>query len=320
MEEPIEYYSFQDSYEKEWREFIAQFPLGNDPKEGAEAAEVREWCVDLHDYVLTLINDTPEYSTQMEIYFHWKGLERKLKEGNNPWVERALQWFASLLVKMMVCDHSEINESLWYAIGVNYFECGMDGFWLLPLMFDQVPHSERDGLIEKTLSIDWAGKVDTYKRVAATNQHQEALLSAIYHSCHAYCFEAAKASEALEILNQLNTENVFLANETRKVLSNPVEVQVMDHVQLEQRSESGVCCFLAIEREEGFIPTWFPFAELWVDGEFVQSLEDSYFGLSWENVARDHGFEAPEGIGKIIGLKNPWDGNWSSKKVALKPI
>ncbi len=265
--------------------------------------------------ILKLIQADPEYRTQMEIYFHWKGLERILNEHNDPFALSTLKWFARLLVNMIVGYDSQITESIWYALSVNYFECGMDGYWLLPLMYKMLPEDEVIELIGRSSSIDWEGKVGTYRAAISNQEFHEPLADALYKGCQAYCVGSIKPSEALSILNQL-TISEYQKNLTTRILSSPVEVKVIEGVQLPEKTEEGIECFVAIE---GSVPTWFPFAEFWIDEHRVGSIEHAYFGSKWESVASKYNFPIPENEGKIIGLKLPFSDKWLGEKALLKP-
>jgi hypothetical protein len=104
-------------------------------------------------------------------------------------------------MNMINCDNPEIVKSIWYAISVDYFECGTDGSWMLPIIYRELDEKEMAQLFIYSISIPWTGKAETFRQMIQNKAHHAMLADALYQSCKAYCYASAKASEALEILN-----------------------------------------------------------------------------------------------------------------------
>lgn len=312
MEEMEDYYNFHESYEEDWEQFFAQFP-SND----STALEIKDCCLAIYSLIQTLHTSDPGYQVQFEIYLKWKTLERGLQE-KHPFAPIALKWFASQIRNMIVGSDSEVSESIWYALSVNYFECGMDGYWLFPILYASLPEDEQAQLIEHSISIDWEGKVNTYRQIVQQKPQHEILAEAIYNSCSAYCIGAINPSEALPILEQLEI-SPNLRERTFKILTSPVEVEVKEVVHLSKPNEGGVQCFVALVPKEGFIPTWFPYCNFWINDTQLSKVEDSEYSLHWDDLARQYNFPLSESVGKIIGLNVPFREEWKDEKAWLKP-
>lgn len=318
MQKKIEDYSFDDLYEDNWQKFKSS--IYND-LEIKQLHFAKKWLLGLDELIRVLYQKEPGYSTQMEIYFHWKNLQYQLeKDPNNRILNQLLNWFCRQLINMIVCYNLEINKSVWYAIAVDYFECGTDGKWLFAPLYKQLPDYEIEELIQYSISIDWVAKKDCYWLVLANKNHHQFLAEAIMGSCSAYCFGAIKSSEALEILDQLVIDNEFDQRIKGRLLDPiPIKIDHILEIAIEKQQEYTHILAISSQRLSSF-PTWFPFAELWVDGQNIGSIEHSYLGNNWEYIRKEYQLDVPaNGSDRIIGIQQK-QLNLQKKTGLLKPL
>jgi hypothetical protein len=225
-------------------------------------------------------------------------------------------------MNMIVCNNPAIVDSVWYAIGVDYFECGNHGGFLFPIMYDQLPDKHIAQLVMASISIPWKGKVQTYRKIAANKAYHKMLAQALEDSCHAYCNGSAKSSEAMKILKRLDIDPV-LYQQVSKTLTAPVEVDVVQIVSLETISKDGITGFVSVVNKSLLVaPTWFPYAELWIGNVCVGTFEEEYYRRSWSTIKSEYGINVPENHvyqEKILATKIPLNDNWIGKIGELRP-
>jgi len=315
----MELYNFKNAYQKDWAHFSSQFDWDN-----ANADEhfgtLKTWCIGLSEQLENLYGETPEYGMQMEIYFHWLWLKEMLdKNPTNPISQKVLTWFCQQLCNMVCCDNAEIRESIWYAIAVNYFECGDSGYWIFLPLYRQLPDDELEKLIKYSSCIHWAAKKEAYNEVVKTEKHHLYLANALYNSTNAYCLGAIKSSEGLAILAQLKIDAAMQQKVYQK-LSEPIEIIIEEVIIVVPQKRQLIKGLLSVSGL-GFytLPTWFPFATLWVEDVCIGTLENSYIGNSWSYVAKEYNFEAPKTRGWILSFDKALQQNLKGKKGFLKP-
>jgi hypothetical protein len=314
-------YNFKEEYQNDWHAFIAQFNNGSEPKDEIIIFEIRKFCSVINNLIQQLYESNPTYQTQVEIFFAWKDLKRIIEENKTVYTEKALNWFVRQIMNMIICNDIKIIDSIWYAIGVDYFECGTHGTSLLPKMYEELPENQIPKLIKYTNSIPWNDKLETYKQIVLNQQQHTILATALYDSCHAYCFGSVKASEAMEILNQLSIDEK-LYEQVSNILTMPVQVKVRQIVSLEKISHDGITGFLSIVDNGVVSPTWFPYAELWIENEYIGTFEKDYYKLSWASIKSDYGTNASvEQLHqeKILVTKTAFNMDWADKIGELKP-
>jgi|GEM_PF-6391025 len=318
MSKPVEYYDYYESFAEEWDAFESSLPLDDGLDTESTAFQVKRCCEAIKALMETLYEDDASYAVQMEIYLKWKTLEFGLEE-EDELAPLALSWFSRQLANMIVASNSEVQSSIWYALSVNYFECGMDGYWLLPILYDLLPWDEKVQLIKSSGSVDWPGKIATYRHALEEPGLHMPLWDALYASCQAYCIGAIKSSEALPIAKAL-TISPDHQTALLQTLTQPVKVAIKDVIYPSPGMAKGMHCFVVVGSEQELIPTWFPHCELWIGNELLVSVEDVPHALYWDDLAREYGFPKPESHGKIVGVPVPLPEDWSRKQASLRPI
>ncbi|NOQ75847.1 MAG: hypothetical protein GQ574_27830 [Crocinitomix sp.] len=158
--------------------------------------------------------------------------------------------------------------------------------------------------------------------------HHEMLANALYHSCKAYCYESAKSSEALEILEQLTIFDAQYAK-VFKTLTSPFQVKILEAIELAEVSNDGVTGFLSIvssSHNTESPPTWFPYAELWIDNTPIGTFEIDSYNIGWtgwDSINSRYKISTPDTKGHqehILCVKIPFKKEWKNKTGILKPI
>ncbi|MBL0684082.1 hypothetical protein [Aquimarina mytili] len=329
MEEKIEYYDFHESYEKDWEGFISQFPPDNTLDEESLTFDIKTSCCKIDLLIRILYKVEPDYSTQIDIRYAWRQLKDYIEEEpENFYAIKSLHWFVRQLINMIVCDNDKIVKSIWYALGVDYFECGDDGGWLFSKMYKKLPDNEACKLIESSGSIPWGDKVQTYQKIVKNKDYHESLAIAIQYSVNAYCYGSAKSSEAIEILNQLDIHSMYY-NSTTAILITPIKIKIIEIVRVQQKNKyDDEVCFIEVQLIDDVIsiPTWFPYAELWIANQCIVSLENSSKSNSlWSDINKHYDIIAPkeeEGAQAkiILGLPIPFSTKWKGAVGQIKPI
>ncbi len=327
-------YDFQESYEKDWRIFISQFPDDSELDEDSMIVDIKECCHDLDRLIQHLYKVDPEYSTQSEIRYAWKKLQAILEEeefildeDETRHAEKALYWFVSQIINMTNSCNPKVVESIWYAIGVDYLECGDESSWMFPRMYKEMPERDMKQLIIASISTPWKHKVETYREMVLNPDHHGMLAEALEHSCKAYCFESAKCSEAMEILKELTIPDA-LYQQVSEVLTTTVKVKIVETREFKEASDEGFTGFLSICNNESpfsSFPTWFPNAELWIGNKHIGTFEENTYRLQWRGwdsitsryrISTPHKQEIHE---YILCVKIPFSKKWKGKVGVLKP-
>lgn len=316
----MELYNFKKSYEKDWLDFSSQFEWEY-ADEDDYLGTIKTWCLELSEQLKKLYEAAPGYGTQMDIYFHWCWLKEILgKNPKHPIGQKVLTWFCQQLYNMICCDDAEVQESIWYAIGVNYFECGTSGYWLFLPLYRQLPEKELERLILHSCSIDWGAKKEAYHEVAKNKKHHRFLAEALYDSTNAYCYGAIKASEGLAVLEKLNID-AALQQKVYQKLTEPIEIVVEEVIPVTPRKKQKTKCFISISGVGVYtFPTWVPFAALWVEDICIGTLENCDISHSWSYAAKEYNFEAPQSGGRILSFDTILPQNLKGKKGFLRPL
>lgn len=317
----IKQYDFARSYEKDWDAFLSSFPGGDQLKEGTVTFRIRECCCAIDKLIRRLYRSDPGYGTQMDIYFAWKGLKGLIEDHPKRQTTIALNWFVRQLMNMIVCNNPAIKESIWYAMGVDYFECGTDGAFLFLPMYEGLPDADIPQLVRYSSSIQWESKVITYHQMMKNREHHTILANALQDSCGAYCYGSANAAEALKILNRLDIGRE-LYHQVWDTLTTPFPATVRHVAQSESTSPDGVTGFLSILADNPRTPTWFPFAELWIENRYVGTFEAEHCHGGWKYLKTHHPIILPEtemSQEKILRVKIPFDNQWAGKSAHVKP-
>ncbi|MCU0436552.1 MAG: hypothetical protein MUC49_01475 [Raineya sp.] len=315
----IDFYSFPVSYTKDWEIFISQFPEETDD---FSTQDIRDSCSRINQLIHRLYEEEPEYRTQMNIYFIWQDLLTDITGSKSIYAEKALDWFATQLRNMIVCDQKEIQDSVWYSLGVDYFECGPHGKYLFPRLYDSLPDSQIERLMMSSISIPWKDKATTYRNAIQRKEHHVFLAIALEHSCKAYCYHSAIASEALEILKQLTIPKEQY-QKIYTLLTKPIQVKIRQVYKLQTPLQDGTTGFLSIVSDQEQIPTWFPFAALWINGQKVGVFQENYHQIQWEKLIKTHGFsklKEQEYQEKILIVNIPFKEAWKGKTAELRPL
>jgi hypothetical protein len=322
------YYNFHTSYQQDWLRFIAQFPKADELEEGSITAEIKASVYELDIVIQLLYSVTHDYSGQMEMRWAWRKLVSLFEEDESIYEAPTHSWFIAQIINMINCDNPEIVKSTWYAISVDYFECGMDGSWMFPIMYYELDEADMAQLIIYSISIPWTGKAETYRQMIQNKAHHAMLADALYHSCKAYCYTSAKASEALEILNQL-TVSETLYDQAFEILTTPIPVKFKEAIELAEVSKDGITGFVSIvlaSSDTETPPTWFPYAELWIGDTHIGTFEEDTYNLEWtgwDSVNSRYGIATPEKKGHqehVLCVKIPFQKGWRNKTGLLKPI
>ena len=315
-------YNFHESYQADWQRFISQFPQSDTLDPDSLNYALQEWCYSLHKLIEHLYQQDTGYGSQMEIRFHWRRLESILEEHDTDDSQKVLDWFVTQLLNMINCNDTSIVESIWYSIGVDYFECGTDGRWLFPKLYQSISEKDLPHLIISSYSIPWKYKVATYKAMVAHSAQHEMLADALYYSCKAYCHTSCKSSEAVEILNQLDIPQQRHEQVLEK-LTNPAPVKVVHAIAQTTKANDNVTGFVSIV---GDIPTWFPYASLWIEDQCIGQFEEEYTQVRWrgyDSINTKYKLSTPEQQGHqehILCVKVPFNVDWEDQDAVLKPL
>lgn len=317
------YYNFDISYEKEWSKFIGQFPKDDELEKGSIAEEINQSCHELNRSIQHLYKYDPEYSAQCDIRWAWSGLINLLEEDNSIFMTNAKSWFVKQIINMINCTNPKIVDSIWYAISVDYFECNKNGSWMFPIMYEKLNERNMEKLMMYSISIPWKSKMETYRKAIQNKKHHELLADTLYHSCKAYCHGSAKASEALEILNRLSISKT-IHTKVFDILTTPIEVDIMESIELPMISNKGITGFVSIYHND--IPTWFPYAELWIADTYVGTFNEDNLRISWrgqDSIHSKYHIPTPEEQSiqeYILPITIPFKKDWKGKTGLLKPI
>ncbi|WP_196889004.1 hypothetical protein [Aureivirga sp. CE67] len=318
-------YNFDKSYHNDWTKFISFFQNVN-LEEDSLVSQIKECCEYLNEKIRYLYESEPNYGSQMEIRFEWKDLKVLLVKNNSIFLEYALDWFSSELVNMINSDNPKVVDSIWYILGVDYFECTEDGYWILPKIYEKIPEKFRKKLIAYTASIPWKSKIETYKEIVLNPNYHESLADVIYNSCFALCHYSCFSYEALEILRKLDISKTKF-QEVFEILTKPVQVEFVNFLKIEEKSIDDVKGFITISAQKyKRIPTWFPYAELWVDTVFLGNFEEKYYDFrwnGWNSISSKYNIEINFEQGThefFFPLKKIPFTDWNDKKFFIKPI
>lgn len=319
-------YDFHKSYEEDWKKFIAEFPGDSELDEDVIVVEIKRCCYELNRLIQYLYTKAPSYATQIEIRFKWRDLEHILEEYKTIYAEKALSWFVKQIINMINSNNSEVVKSIWYAIGVDYFECGTEGYWLFPKIYQTLPERHLEKLIRYSISIPWKDKVETYRKMSLNTHHHAALADALYFSCEAFCHGSCKSSEAIEILKEITISEVR-RKQVFKVLTTPIQVEILEVIEQTTLPNDEITGFVSIHQFSGKgIPTWFPYAELWIDNTYIGTFDEDYCDIrwrGWNSINTKYNLTTPEEQKHqehILCVKVPFNINWKNKKATLKPV
>lgn len=319
-------YDFHKSYEKEWKKFISQFPDDNELEHDSLTLEIKECCSKLNRKFQYLYENDPSYSSQMEIRRQWKELEFIVNEYKSVYTEQIHSWFVAQIVNMINCNNKEIVESTWYTLAVDYFECTTEGAWLFPKMYQVLSGKNLEKLVCYSISIPWKYKIETYRSMILNTNHHEILADAIYRSCKAYCYGSCKSSEAIEILEQLTIPNKQY-KEVHEILNTPIQVEILEVIEQKEFPNDEITGFVSIHHMEcKTIPTWFPYASLWIDKNCIGTFNENYNDIRWKewnsinSIYRIPIPKKQKHQEHILCVKVPFNINWKNKKAFLKPI
>ncbi len=276
---------------------------------------------EIYNYLTVTYSSDSSYSIQMEIYFSWKSLQSQLEEEKCKESRKVLNWFIREIHQMFESENDEIKESIWYAIGVNYFECGNDGYWLFKDLFNLSNQKAKEQLLQYSISISWEGKVETYQMIAQKYHdfHQQ-LADALLNSCHAYCYESLKPWEALEILNTLKiSDNKYQL--VFKEICTPKKVTIKRIIETKGDLKNEIKCFLQFDKN-GIMPTWYPYAELWIDNKKIVNCPSDYHKLTWKEIIKEYNLEEEESDSRndIIPIYVNYNEEWLEQIVEIRPL
>lgn len=314
-------YDFHQSYESEWEIFLAQFP--EEKALDGEMNAVINICRELDRLIRYLYQEAPEYKTQMDIRYAWYGLKEILTQKTNKYAQPAWGWFVCQLMNMMNSCDDKVVASIWYALGVDYFECTDDGAWLFPRMYEELPEALKARLLRNSISIPWKAKKATYEKMIQNQAHHEMLARALQASCRAYCHGSIRSSEAMALLRVLEI-SAAMRKEVTDILTSPISVRIKNLVILDGLAKDGLRGFISIQAKSGEpIPTWFPFAELWVGETCLGTFMEDYYLMKWSQLAETYGFVGPDSQSAqehILAIEVAVNPDWSRGEGVLKPL
>jgi hypothetical protein len=316
-------FKFDESYASEWNAFIDLFPKDEELDQESLTLEIKQYCQQLNVLFQELYTTKSDYAMQCEIRWVFNPLMSVLQEEDSVYTEHVKVWFLQQVMNMINCDNPKIVESIWYAISVDYFECSTAGSWMFPIMYKELAEKDMKKLLMYSISIPWKDKVETYREMIDTAAHHEMLADALYHSCNAYCHTSAKSSEALEILNQLTISKAEY-DKVFNMLTQPIEVHIVAAIPLSKSNKDQITSFVSIQSQH--IPTWFPYAELWVDNNCLGQFSEENLNLTWKgynSIQSRYKIATPEEQGHqehILQVKIAFEKNWQGKRAVLKPV